>query len=43
MIHTFNNKQITGILTILPSKEVSYELELNDYHFLKTKVRDWVR
>lgn len=29
----FKNKKITGILTILPSKEILFEEEMGNYNF----------
>ena len=29
----FNNKKITGILTVLPGKEVLFEDEMENYNF----------
>lgn len=34
---TFRNKKITGILTILPKKEVSFEEEMQNYNFPPAK------
>ena len=33
----FDNKRITGILTILPSKEVLFEDEMGNYNFSTAK------
>ncbi|MCX6271430.1 MAG: ketoacyl-ACP synthase III [Bacteroidetes bacterium] len=37
MILNFSNKKITGILTVLPSKEVKFEDEMENYNFSVAK------
>jgi 3-oxoacyl-[acyl-carrier-protein] synthase-3 len=37
MILNFKNKKITGILTVLPSKEVKFEDEMENYNFSTAK------
>src|SRR5580698_10288896 len=34
---SFNNKKITGLLTILPAQEVKFEDEMENYNFSVTK------